>query len=527
MANKKLFQSAALKAPEADTINRAGGKAYSRSAKEALAQYASTGMLAGTFYDTAQSQLDKVIDLAEQSTPEFLAKVAIFCRMDGFMKDMPAALLSVLATKDTELFKSAFPLVVNNGRMLRNFVQIMRSGAVGRKSLGSSPKSQVQHFLTERPLNQLFRDAVGNKPSVKDVIKMVHPKPRDTLQAGMFSYLIDKPLRDGDEIPKFVHEFEAFKRGELEAVPNGIPWRRLTALDLSEDNWKQIAATAPYHATRMNINTFMRHKCFEGKGAKKLVRTVTDRLRNPELIRRNHVFPYQLMAAFMNADSATPYDITSALQDAMEIAVENVPKFKGQVALGIDTSGSMRSPVTGQRGTATTSMRYVDVAALVAAAVLKKNPTALVLPFDTQLHHKAINPRDSVMTNAKILADFCGGGTACSLPLSYINQKREHIDLMIYVSDDQSWADGGRGDYGCWPSAGIQTMDEWRKLKRRCKKAKMVCINIDASPTTQAKTDDSILNIGGFSDRIFRVIDAFAKTGERDYWVKKIEEIEL
>jgi 60 kDa SS-A/Ro ribonucleoprotein len=29
--------------------------------------------------------------------------------------------------------------VIDNGRMLRNFVQIMRSGAVGRTSLGTRP----------------------------------------------------------------------------------------------------------------------------------------------------------------------------------------------------------------------------------------------------------------------------------------------------------------------------------------------------------------------------------------------------
>ena len=53
------------------------------------------------------------------------------------MKDMPALLLAVLSAKSPALLAQVFARVIDNGRMLRNFVQILRSGAVGRKSLGS------------------------------------------------------------------------------------------------------------------------------------------------------------------------------------------------------------------------------------------------------------------------------------------------------------------------------------------------------------------------------------------------------
>jgi 60 kDa SS-A/Ro ribonucleoprotein len=44
------------------------------------------------------------------------------------MKDVPALLVAVLSVKDRDLFKAVFPRVMDNGKMLRNFVQIMRSG---------------------------------------------------------------------------------------------------------------------------------------------------------------------------------------------------------------------------------------------------------------------------------------------------------------------------------------------------------------------------------------------------------------
>jgi len=69
---------------------------------------------------------------------------------------MPALLLAALSLKSTQYFKRAFPRVVDNGRMLRTLVQILRSGAVGRKSLGSVPKVLVQIAVKDSMLNDVL-----------------------------------------------------------------------------------------------------------------------------------------------------------------------------------------------------------------------------------------------------------------------------------------------------------------------------------------------------------------------------------
>src|ERR1051325_9677006 len=140
MANKKLFQTIAGKLlPKTNAINEADGQAYKLSPKHQLAQYAATGCFNSTFYASADEQLGKVIELCQQVEAEFIAHCAVYARERGLMRDMPALLLAVLSTKDKALFNVVFPRVVDNGKMLRNFVQLMRSGATGRKSLGSAP----------------------------------------------------------------------------------------------------------------------------------------------------------------------------------------------------------------------------------------------------------------------------------------------------------------------------------------------------------------------------------------------------
>src|SRR6476620_8878710 len=141
MANKTLFKSLVGKLiPATNAINEEGAPAYAVSPKHQLAQYAATGCLNSTFYATADEQLATTLKLCDEVDAEFIAKTAVFCRERVFMKYMPALLCAVLSVKDRELLARIFPRVIDNSKMLRNFVQIMRSGVLGRHSLGSAPK---------------------------------------------------------------------------------------------------------------------------------------------------------------------------------------------------------------------------------------------------------------------------------------------------------------------------------------------------------------------------------------------------
>lgn len=519
MANKNLFTSIrSPKSPATDSVNEAGGTAYAFTSEHALAQYAATGCLSTTYYASADEQLDKVLELANKVSPRFVAQTAVYARERGFMKDMPALLCAVLANKDVRLLEKIFPRVIDNGKMLRNFIQMLRSGKVGRKSLGSAPKNLVRSWLDSRDDARLLEASIGNDPSLADIIKMVHPKPQNRTRDAMYGYLIGK-LKDEKKryLPEIVKQYEAYKKGDRDEVP-AVPFLLLTALELGTKEWKEIAKNMKWHATRMNLNTMKRHGVLEDKA---MVKMVADRLRNRELIEKAKVFPYQLMNAYVNA-ADVPNEIREALQDAMEIATDNVPEIDGKVWVFPDVSGSMSSPVTGNRGSATSKVRCIDIAALVAAAFLRKNRDGGVLPFEGDVRKVSLNPRDSIMTNATKLAGIGGGSTNCSAPLAHLNRAHEKADLLIYVSDNESWVD--RYSYG--RSTG--TMAEWEVFKRRNPKAKMVCIDIQAYGSTQAKENKDVLNVGGFSDDVFTIISEFAAGRlNSDHWVGEIERISI
>ena len=195
MANKNLFSSIKSKLNRADSYNEAGGQAYKFSPKHALAQIAATGCFNGTFYTNAEDQLKEMLRLIDQIDDNvFLAKLAVYARQRAYMKDMPAALLVVLSKRDVELTHQIFGRVVNNGRMLRTTFQMIRSGRFGRTSLSSSLQRAFQNWLNEASVEKLLSASIGNDPSLRDVMRMARPKPRDNARRALYGWLTDRDI---------------------------------------------------------------------------------------------------------------------------------------------------------------------------------------------------------------------------------------------------------------------------------------------------------------------------------------------
>ena len=270
-----------------------------------------------------------------------------------------------------------------------------------------------------------------------------------------------------------------------------------------------------------------------GKADAEMVDYVASRIADADEIRRSRQFPYQYLAAYLNASADVPQKIKASLHQAAEIACGNVPELPGPIVIGLDTSGSMGCPVTGYRGRGgTTKMRCVDVAALFAAAILRRNPDSIVIPFDTRAYNVRIDPQDTILSLSERLAKYGGGGTDCSIPLAEANKRHSKRPLVgcVLVSDNESWITGGRAfGYGHRGSTGVMT--EWQKFITNARRhgitdPKLVCIDIQPYGSSQAPERDDILNIGGFSDAVFNVVSSFL-SADKNRFVREVEAVEL
>lgn len=555
MVNKNIFKSKRHKTPVADALTSHGTPAYAHEDYHALAQLACTGCFNDTFYTTAEMQVDELLKVASGVDSLFLAKTAVYSHKFGYMKDMPAVLLAILASrtrneqgtkdegKSAALFRTIFPQVITSGKMLRNFVKVMRSDVIYGRTFNLSAntvvKKCINNLLNSVSFEKLFNWSVGNDLPLGAVIRMTRPKPESEERAALFQYLLNNTYKeDGslktyykgkvlynhsyESLPDVVKQYENFKNlaNHEETVLPKVDFRLLEGLGLSKRQWVETALNASWTETRMNLNKYQRHGVFEDK---EVVKKLAQRLADPILIKKANVFPYQLLTTYINT-SDIPFELREALQDAMEIAIANVPAFDTNVYVCIDHSASMRNPVTGYRHGSTTSVRCVDVAALMGAAVLRNNRHAQLLPFNTRVNDLGLNPRDTVVTNSQKITAKLGGGTACSAPLKQLNKSHAKGDLVIFVSDNESWFDA-RG----WNSTQDNSIqqEEWQAYKRRNPKAKIVCIDITPNIHTQVKQRRDVLNIGGFSDAVFSVIKSFYDSKSEDHWLDVINSVNL
>ena len=514
MANKALFASKlALKLPAALSRNKEGAPAYAYVPEQALAQLAATGTLAEGFYGKAEAQLVDVLAAAKDCDPGFVAKAAVYARSAGAMKDMPALLAAWLTLADPDLSVRVFRRVVTTGRMLRTFVQIMRSGQVGRTSLGTRPKRLVKEWLEQASMADLMAAATGNDPSLADIVKMVHPKPADAARRAFYGWLIGKPY-DALALPVEIAAFEAWKRDPSSTLPP-VPSQWLTSFPLTARQWGELARRMGWQALRMNLNTLARNGAFGVEGVTDLVAA---RLSNEDALKRSKAVPYQLQMALAAAGDAVPLKVLAALETSLECSLQRVVAVEGKMVVCPDVSGSMASPVTGYRKGATSRVRCIDVAALVAAAMMRSSGARL-MPFEWDVVDVPLEPKARLTVNAAKLASIGGGGTNVSAPLARLAAERASVDLVVIVSDNQSWVDARRG-------GATQTMRSWNKLKRLNPKAKLVCIDIAPYGTTQAAGREDIMNVGGFSDAVFDAIARFAQ-GEAENFVEIVKETEV
>lgn len=559
MANKALFSSQGSLLPRTDAENEAGGPAYQLEPKHALAQLTATGCFRDTYYAVSEAQLDELLALIAQIDDNvFLAKLAVYARQQAFMKDMPSALLAVLSKRDPQLMHQVFDRVVDNGRMLRTLLQMIRSGQFGRKSLSYSLQRAFQRWLNEASVGKLLSASIGDRPSLRDVLRLARPTPKDNQRRALFGWLTNKevekwaPATEAD-LPEQVQRLIAYRKAES-AEPQAlivdnlsIRWDLLADAARGPLVWKAIARQMGPQALRMNLNTLLRRGAFHfenGATDYAMVDYVAGRIADPADVLRSRQFPYQFFAAQLNADETMPQKIRAALNQAAEIACGNVPELPGPVLIGLDTSGSMHAPVTGScRLGFTTAMRFVDVAALFAAAILRRNPDSVVVPFDSEAYEAKVDPQDTVLSLSERLAQYGGGNTDCSLPLVAANTRyrSRRFAGVVLVSDSQSWVYAGQpfhgGEYG---ATGVMT--QWKTFVENQKRLspvrprpsqgeaewgpKLVCVNLQACTTTQASERDDILNVGGFSDAMFSVVASFLGGGTGRF-LAEIDAVEL
>jgi 60 kDa SS-A/Ro ribonucleoprotein len=381
------------------------------------------------------------------------------------MRLQPIVGLVFLSTVDIGLFRAIFDRVILQPGDLLNFVTIVRGKQV-RPGLGRAVKEEVNRWLNgvgEYHVIKYGSDASA-KLALRDVLRLTHPRPADERQDALFAYLADRAAwreRYGERAAELLPQIAAWEAlkatadaGEVRAlIERGrLPYEAVTgAVRPDRATWVFLMRQMPVFALLRHLNALQRAGVFEDEA---VVDDVVRRFSDAGAIRKAKILPFRLHAAWTAFAPANEREtrVKAALEAALEAAFANLPPLEGRVAVAPDVSGSMSGSIRHP-----SKVRYIDVAAIFAGALLKSSRDALVLPFEHQVVKVDLKPTLRLMQVVERLAAIGGGGTAVSAPVSELLQRQVAVDAFIGITDNVEWATDQHGGPGFLPT--------WRRYR--------------------------------------------------------------
>ena len=472
MANiiRQLFGSRPEDYASAPGVNHEGFPTWKRSLEERYVQTLLTNTLSHTFYASQGDNYTATLAVHTEmlaSDPAFAARAIVYAREQGTMRVQPIIGLVALSQVDVTLFRSIFNRVIQTPGDLLDFVQIVCSKQI-RPGLGRAVKDAVNAWLNGMSEYHVIKYGAdgANKLSLRDVLRLTHPKPADERTDALFVYLSDRATwhtKYGSRVAELTPQLQAvelLKRATDQTeqrvlIEQGrLPYEVVTgAIKPDGATWGYLMRQMPYMALLRHLVTLQRAGVLAEPAT---AAYVAERLTNREAMRKAKILPFRLHAAWVMFEPRNPAEqiIKAALEAAMEAAFVNLPAIPGVVAIAPDTSGSMGGSVS-----APSKVRYIDVAGIFAGALLKASPNALMVPFDTEVREVSLAPGAPVMAVTAEIARLCGGGTAVSAPISKLLAEGTRVDVFIGITDNEEWARDSYGRVGFLPA--------WREYRQR------------------------------------------------------------
>jgi 60 kDa SS-A/Ro ribonucleoprotein len=517
--------------------NHAGATTYERSLREQVVQVLTTSTLGDTFYVTGEKLRQETLEVltqARRECPAFLARALVWARNHGMMRKVPILGLVVLsagggATK--RLFEQVFPLVILTPDDLREFIRECIEGTIpGRKGLGGMTVLSVRAWLASISEYHALKysSAVSKDVTLRDAIRMSHPKPQSAEIAETFAWLVrgkDGLGANPDLLPQ-IRAFEALKRAATEEeqvrlVRDGkLPFE--VVLPVAKPTtavWSELLLHAPYMNLLRNLVTFTRHGVFKEESH---VQHAVSRLTDPQAVRHSRVLPFRFFNAWKMYSEVEGFEprIADAIRQACELSFENISSFgERTVCVAPDVSGSMSSRVS-DKGTT----RCVDIAGIFAGALMKRiEGRGIVLPFEERVITKtSLSFRDDVLVTSGKIARIGGGGTAVGAPIQYLLDRKIKVDVFIGITDNVDWCygAGGREVRGSFLSL-------WRSYRKEVNpNAKAFLVTIAPYRDAVAPSREKGVHfIYGWSDQVLQYISLSLESGGSQ--VQAIEQMQL
>lgn len=528
MAHTRTPQSQPIPGHEEDMIlNRAGGYTFKVDALQQVRRWLVLGS-PDTYYASAQQltaeNAQVFIDaLDEHGEPVIqLLEDAVSTSKDEYGNTIPApakknvplfalALAKVVTSADREDIHRAIHDVIRRGRLISTASQMYQfmhhmwdltreATGVGRIPQGSGMRRAVQDWLRRKDARWLAMQAAkygkrsfayGTSPgrfgrggskrshsvSMKDVLRLCHPKPQDETEDRLFSYITHRDDYSREQAIELLREFDDDALGQLLAFEeafvlphselpehiyrNGLTWEMLPTEVFSGNHvvsvWKALmgvdAPSGMGDVWNMPLMALIRNlpriTASGAIGDRAVRQHIMDRLTGDEALEelvRARIHPIQLLTALFTYRSgksrgSLTWEPNAPVEDALETAFYNsfgvVPSTGLRWMYGLDVSGSM----TWGNINGLPMLLPVHVTAVLAKVLMHSERDYVLKGFSGRLQDiRGFNKQSSIEQAVHAMNQMNFGSTDVSLPFQWAINNGEFIDVFVVITDNETWS---------------------------------------------------------------------------------------
>lgn len=408
-----------------------------------------------TFYEKAQDRDDRFASLSREvavQDPRWFTGFVGWLRNDAFMRSaaivaavegakalydsgvMNGTPRGIVAASQARADEPGEVLAYYESKYGKNFPAFLKKGVA----------DGARKLYSEYSLLKYDTDSKGFR--FADVIQLAHVKPKDSTQDDLFSLALDTRYGNVNGVPEslgmvrkralLMSEVDANEKralvrsGEVTQLfkEAGMTWEALSGWlqgPMDAKAWEAIIPSMGYMALLRNLRNFV-----DAGVSAKVLKGVLDKLADAEQVAKSKQFPFRFLAAYQ-ANKGN-LKIASALDDALNASLSNVPSLTGRTLILVDRSGSMFSHHASDK-----ELTMADKAAIFGSALALRAENADLVQFGSAWRGPAFEKvsfrkGDSLLPMMDKFRDMGGTDTAAAVEGSF----KGH-DRVIIITDEQ------------------------------------------------------------------------------------------
>ncbi len=496
----KLNQTVrAVRTPRAIGLSANGNPQFVKSQVEQFFQLVVSTLYGKDSATGAQDTINKARGMIKEillahgtQGAQYIARTAVFAREQMHIRTMPIVIAVELtrALRETKVeFAGTRELIASVIQRADELTDLYAYALTVFDDKGKVPiaiKKGVAQAFQKFDAYQLGKYNRAEGITFKQLLRIVHPSPKDETQSVIFAKIMTESL----EAPH-TWEVELSKNGQqhvAERETKAQLWTRL----LSHEG----SGSLPYMAMLRNVRNIT-----EASVEQDTLKLLASKLSNPTSVQKSKMLPFGFIKAY-EMNSTAPMIVQTAIAKAIELSLANVPAIGERVWIILDCSGSMGSFGWSSAQSAKDQSTPIKIGAMFAASLFKGaafngSEVALTM-FSDRAELVRLNPLDSMVTLYKgIMGKVYGGGTNLAAALAQKPQLGFEPDTVIVISDMEV----NRLSY---PSGTISSLFKADTVK--------VAINVNSDKTTPLDQRDGWQQLSGWSEGIFKYVDFSRKS---------------